>query len=703
MALRIDHISLTRASPIGAVSISPLASGDLVIIVGPNGAGKTTITKLLDSNWHAPKYGALQCVDSSNGVRDDVRAKDVSDARELTFVPSMALMTKFQGLRDSLSLAAQASRDLDVADLAAAAIKCLQPANNDVRVAEPPEVAQLRPSLLDADSRLEALSQGAVRPRTMAEYERLGAALAQRKGVQWTAPSLSPTAERQKAQEVLRPERVTLAGLDELRNAVAPLKDVPSPDQSAASTLDAARAECREAIDNAVKIVPAVAEASSDDVADYTNRVIEGLGKAHDAVTKTLMALDSLRECRLAALKYLEVPAHPDTSACDCPVCAQSITRSSTIASLKGHIAAASITSTPDEHDMLSTRRQEIEQLKGSLESARTKLMRATSSARDEHGALCSTFGSFSRALAPAQHWSQEVREKSSELKAQCADWLSAHGGAPSRAAVDMAYKIAAAVREAMSELQRSEDARNQGLDAARREFDVFERLGTLLELRQRLDSIQWSIDMEQADRNRRRLAQMKVWIDVLASLEKEHRNRASDAARQVVDDPGVRDRFGRMVQRITAAHPQWGSIMLGQDNGKGSLRSGNEDCSDRLSEGQRVLVNIAATVAVAGKVFEDPEGRAGWLVFDEPTNGLDVASREAVAEYLGSITNADLPRQIFVTTFDERFAEALEKSCQSTGDRHMIRINLERFVPEQQVRPRIHQIGRGRAQENPA
>ena len=77
--------------------------------------------------------------------------------------------------------------------------------------------------------------------------------------------------------------------------------------------------------------------------------------------------------------------------------------------------------------------------------------------------------------------------------------------------------------------------------------------------------------------------------------------------------------------------------------------------------------------------------------------------SRQAVAEYLGSITKADLPRQIFVTTFDKCFAEALEKSCQSTGDRHMIRISLERFVPGQQVRPRIHQIGRDRAQENPA
>lgn len=703
MALRVDHISLTRASPIGAVSISPLASGDLVIIVGPNGAGKTTITKLLDSNGHAPKYGALQCVDSSNGIRDDVRAKDVSEARELTFVPSMALMTKFQGLRDSLSLAAQASRDLDVADLAAAAIKRLQPANNDVRVAEPPEVAQLRPSLLDADSRLEAISQGAVRPRTMAEYERLGAALAQRKGVQWTAPPLSPTAGRQAAQEVLRPERVTLAGLDELRNAVAPLKSVPSPDQSAASNLDAARAECRKAIENAVTIVPAVAEASSDDVADYTNRVVEALGKAHDAVTNNLMALDSLQECRLAALKYLKVPAHPDRSACDCPVCAQSITRSSTIASLEVHIDAAKRTSTPDEHAILSTRRQEIEALKRALEGARTKLTDATSSARDEHKALRRTFESFSRALNPAQHWSEDVRAKSLELKAQCTQWLSDHGSAPSRTAVDMAYKIADAVREAMNALQRSEDARNQGLDAARREFDVFERLGTLLELRQRLDSIQWSIDMEQADRNRRRLAQIKVWIEALRSLEKEHRDRASDAATQVVDDPGVRDRFGRMIQRITERHPQLRTIALGHEKGKGSLRSDNEDCSDRLSEGQRVLVNIAATVAVAGKVFEDPEGRAGWLVFDEPTNGLDHASRQAVAEYLGSITKADLPRQIFVTTFDKCFAEALEKSCQSTGDRYMIRINLDQFVPGQQVRPRIHQIGRDRAQENPA
>jgi DNA repair exonuclease SbcCD ATPase subunit len=103
----------------------------------------------------------------------------------------------------------------------------------------------------------------------------------------------------------------------------------------------------------------------------------------------------------------------------------------------------------------------------------------------------------------------------------------------------------------------------------------------------------------------------------------------------------------------------------------------------DALSEGQTALVNIAATIAVAGKVAGAPGHLPGWLAFDEPTNGLDEAARQQVAEYLGSMTMRDLPLQIFVATFDEEFAIQLQRTALNAG-RRVRRVRLPPFRPGQ-------------------
>ncbi|MFM7806860.1 MAG: hypothetical protein ACKPEA_02885, partial [Planctomycetota bacterium] len=116
-------------------------------------------------------------------------------------------------------------------------------------------------------------------------------------------------------------------------------------------------------------------------------------------------------------------------------------------------------------------------------------------------------------------------------------------------------------------------------------------------------------------------------------------------------------------------------------------VSAGGEDRSKALSEGQTVLANIAAVIAVVGKVCGSAAHRPGWIVFDEPTNGLDEASRDAVADYLGGITTQDLPGQIVVTTFDRPFADRLIAEARRNG-RRIRHIELPDFVPGRPVQP---------------
>jgi len=88
-------------------------------------------------------------------------------------------------------------------------------------------------------------------------------------------------------------------------------------------------------------------------------------------------------------------------------------------------------------------------------------------------------------------------------------------------------------------------------------------------------------------------------------------------------------------------------------------------------------MVNLAALIAVTGYVRDGQQHRAGWLLLDEPTNGLDDTNRSHVANYLGSLTCADMPRQLFVATFDKKFADQLLARAQETGRRRALKVTL--------------------------
>ena len=164
-------------------------------------------------------------------------------------------------------------------------------------------------------------------------------------------------------------------------------------------------------------------------------------------------------------------------------------------------------------------------------------------------------------------------------------------------------------------------------------------------------------------------------------------RRGASTAESTVVTDPGVQERFNRLLDLLKYHTGLQTLKFCGKE-----VQLNGVAASNTLSEGQTVLVNIAATIAVVGKVAGTAEHRPGWIVFDEPTNGLDEEGRNQVAEYLGGLSITDVPSQIVVATFDTKFAEKLITKATATGRRGK-HVELQDFKPGSTVQPKIREF----------
>jgi DNA repair exonuclease SbcCD ATPase subunit len=135
-----------------------------------------------------------------------------------------------------------------------------------------------------------------------------------------------------------------------------------------------------------------------------------------------------------------------------------------------------------------------------------------------------------------------------------------------------------------------------------------------------------------------------------------------------VLSDERIRERFTRLLGKFDDVDPWLASLVY----------DGSE-LPNHFSEGQTVLVNLAAALTVASAVIGKPGHTPGWVVLDEPTNALDSVAVERMADYLGSLGLDDLPAQMFVATFDEDFANKLVNRARKAG-RRVRRISLRRF-----------------------
>lgn len=671
MPLRADTIEIPAGGPIGAVELGGLAACDLIVLTGPNGAGKSVLARPLETPGAA---GSVGCVDEL-GERHDYKSKGVQQS--ITFVRSTDLMSRFRDLEGALALAANATRELHKARMMeqVSNTDLLKVAAGGSSPSEPETIASRRAAFIDADRRCGQI------PRTRAEYRRLGSELAALKGVQWQ-PSAFAADVRVPNEMQVQPEHRSLAGLQDLRPALQLLESLPVPHSGQRSEADAHR-EAAEVL--ATKVAEAreqlpsmIAETSSLTPDALASKVLEGIKVARRAAEDTVAAMDALRDCKARASRYIGRCIELGQGCDACPVCDRPIAGTE----LKQALDAATRSDIPGADEWAQSAKQ-LERLEGDLTGLLKAHQKSEEAAKREHKALADAVRNALPQFQRARDWSPSVAAAADEIRRSCEDWFRVHASAFSPGASAAARALRDHARDALRKLVAEAGQLNEGLAAAQAQFQAFQRLGTLLDIREELDRAEWTLRLDEVEADRRRDAQRVRWHRVAEQMAAEFRARAMTANATVVDDHGVQDRFRRLLDRLAPSQPTLAALGFRGS----SVETAGVNRSDLLSEGQTVLVNIAAAIAVAGKVAGAHDHRPGWIAFDEPTNGLDEASRDAVADYLGGMTTKDLPLQVFVTTFDVPFATRLIAAAQRSG-RRVRHVELPPFKPGQAVRP---------------
>lgn len=671
MPLRVDELELPSGGPIGLVRLIGLEHCDLVVITGPNGAGKTMLLRPLDKP--GPSTGRVACIDDA-GARTQFAVRGKGVEQSITFVTSMDLMAKFRSLKEPLALAANVTREAHHQALLEQVATALRRQAAPTAESEPAEIRVRRSVFLEADRRCGQT------PRTLAEYDRVGRALASAAGKEWRCPTISPDAARVAVESVLQPELRALAGLEQVLPALKAVAAIEVPD-AGPNSKQALRADAEAKLAAAFAAVavevPGAAMAGSA-AADRVAPVRGALAEARGAMQQAIEAMGRLEECRRIALGWLTDPAVDECARTACPVCEQAIDARAVEAELrrKAGIAGPELAAWTQKRDRLA-------KLDVELNEASDRYERAVDALRREHDGGAMAVRDAVGRLRPATGWAPQVRDAAAELHDACSRWLADHGGEPSVAGIEGLRSIRKHAAAKVEELTTAEGALNAGLEESRESFRKLQSLGSLLALREELDAIRWSVSVGALEADQRREAQRAAWIAVLGEMSKELQHRQTTASEQVVNDAGVQSRFRRLLERVARTQPALAKLEFRGDR----LETEGADRSDELSEGQRVLVNLAAVIAVVGKVAGTPAHLPGWIAFDEPTNGLDDQSREAVADYLGSITVEDLPSQVFVTSFERSFAERLAEVAARNGRRVRL-VELPHFVAGQSVRP---------------
>lgn len=678
MPMRVDQITLPTGSPIGACSLQGLRGVDLVLVTGPNGSGKTTLLSPLDAPGRAT--GTVGCITEA-GARQDYDAQGVQ--RSITFIRSTKLLAGFQDLSQALGLAANTVRLQHEARLLRQLARQAKDGESPVALTEPRQITDLKNAYLSADRTCGP------RPRTVAEYNRLGTILAERARTVWPPcrPG-GPPPERLAAEEAVRPQAQTLSGLHELSQAIARLPAhmaTATASQSAAVRSEAAALALAASLEESLAELPdrghEVPRATG--TASDVQAVVAALEAASRSMQAALEAKDALGQCRAIASGYLQAQAKRGITVDACPVCAQPIVASQLDARLSAPAA---------EGDAESTRwraaKQRFDALVRRIETDAHAWATASAQAAAEHADRLTPIRACMTALpTPVAQHATSVTATRQAIHQSCSDWLATFENAPpSSAAFTAASAMVAEVRRSLEALQAEERALNDGLVQAQQDFSAFQALGIALAARASLDASPWDLALDEVQAAARRQAQRDRWISVLSRMAAAREAQALIAQSTVVNDPGVQARFAALVSRVP--HP---AVQTLQYQGSAVTRVGAA-AHDQLSEGQTALVNIAAAIAVAGKVAGAIGHPPGWIAFDEPTNGLDAEARQQVAEYLGSMTTHDLPCQLFVATFDEDFADRLQRTALTAG-RRVRRVRMQPFRPGQPCIPQIEDL----------
>ena len=679
---RVTAVTLQADSPLGHHCIGDdhsLADYDLVVITGPNGAGKTTIVEAL---CDVPKGVTVA---DCQGNPAELTKKEITPS--LLVRSGRELMDPFKSMKDALARASGIRRIREEGVLLDALLTTRGNAKYGLDRHKPSGETQ-RPQAVDGAIRDYRAAEQAVapgelpsHPLTLATYNRFGHETARHLNREWIDIASVDEAAMRESESSVQPEHTVEHGGPTLDGAIAKALSGLTID---VDTLQGRVLDHEASLKNGVTEAQTLAPLAGDEQepnasgwAERCRRLARDRIRAANEKTERRKTIDRLNALRRDALTWLE--AQEDTQ--DCPVCDQSIETEK----LKHRLAAA-----PDDGDnevtRLTSEAEDLTESARKLKDAADEIDRCLEEVKRQLQLVQTRIegwqeiaSDFLGASTPAVDWAEGVRATAVSLRNSAngldSDLKGLDATLSASKRLQRAGEAATGFHGALSQCHKARvqaaDEAQAALGPATRSFKQLAPLRDLLLARKRLNETVWGPTWEQDRVNESKRSIVNTWIKAARELREEKTDAEGEVQNRVLADPGVEERFNRLLE--AAPHPFFRDATF-VGNG---INKNAEQVHDKLSEGFLVITNLAAFMAVTGYVCDGAEHQAGWIVLDEPTNGLDPTNRCAVARYLGGLTANEMPRQMFVTTFEDGFRTELINAAVASR-RRVLEISLE-------------------------
>ncbi len=681
---KVDAIRLAADSPLGEQTIggggTRLSEFDLVVITGPNGSGKSTIAEAL-CDFKAGVSVASQ--DRGSAGLDTPGAVEKS----LLVRTGAQLMGPFASLEAALASGSGVTRVRD--DKRLLQLLVAERSNAPYRLdrfvskATSIEDADLLRAINDylAVETRAANAVGVGRPLTLATYNEIGSEVAGRLGVEWPICTQVDEQGMRLGEEAVSPRARVISGEAELLGAISPAIAALDGKDSDSIVLELSDADqsLRNEVENAEALAPLAADEAAPRPGDWPVRC-ERLAAAEDERVADLgakrQALDLLGTIRRQAEQWIA-----DHEADQCPVCRGDIAREHLLSELRDHHGGGERTAEIDREIEACMAR--AVSLRSAASALRQSLKQVAESKLEATRFLARRQGSVKELLENCQsatHWHPEIEKASRIVREACEGCLeSSHWSGDNIEAVREAVREIAGLVDRITAVKVDREER---AESARRDLkpaeSAYRQLGPLRELlvaREALNARAWEPRWEAAAADERKRVVIERWKKAVQELIDELGHAEEQAQREILENEHVKARFASLCR--ASGHPllveaEFDERRVTADDEAIETVAGNGRVA-MLSEGCRVIVNLAAFIAVAGHVCDGQQHQAGWIVLDEPTNALDAKNRREVAKYLGGLTTELMPRQMFVTTFEDDFVKELVTVAKASGRRTLV------------------------------
>lgn len=685
---RIDAIRLTDTSPVGPLAIgapvTPLSEFDLIVIEGSNGSGKTSLSEPLRS-W-SPQAQRKWC-STTEAEPTDLDPK-VDIVSSLLARDSAELLGDFQSIDSALASAIGAQRRAAEADL----LEKLVPAasRGEYRLANLVQSSAVERSH-DVSSALEnymAAEQAAAAkigslPMTLGTYNELGRAAARDAGKAWTDLTQCDTSLMQAAESALQPRAESVPGYQELYGALNAVEFGIDPVQlsEAVERLTTAESELGSAMSAARdRLTDADEGASVDELSKACTARAKAERATADSWAEQAKALDAIEKLRADARDLIERTNPPACPVCDRHFTASEIVRRLSESATNG--AAESLRRTEAKHrQQASDLDMHASRLSVAAENLKAATRRVLSTIKEMRDCLRTNM----RSLDHHDTWSPWVNElaaKSCAAMQAVANQIEAAETSSNAAAagrvVSDARIAGTTLRGIRVDADRRMDDNKKSAVAAEMALGKMSLLRRVLDARERLNALEWRSNWHQVHAAHAQAPRLQRWQAAIRSLIEDRRAQAAPLYDALLKNSDIERRFTGLL-RAFRPHELLSDPALrpnGVTNGTMTVTK-DQRAPSKLSEGYRAAVNLAAFIAVAGHQGPAQRHKAGWILIDEPTNGLDPQNRDRLADHLGALSMLDMPKQVFVTTFEPSFANRLTDAAKRAGHRRILRITL--------------------------